>query len=215
MYSFFDGWVPIDPHKAQASGIPVQTAKLIDKANSHPRFLSILGILPNQLRKLLKNVSHDVNKDIENLSYSLFFAGYKIWRKRQTLIRRYWKESASENRPYLKSSISRKILTDSQSNCQNIFHYMPRHSNYSGQRPTRCPCTRVPHKEKPFRGNDITAFIKRFSILESSTSYPVHWTTRTDIIRHEQDRVKFILAHSLGFICCVIMFYIIGFYSIV
>ena len=62
MYSFFDGWVPIDPHKAQASGIPVQTAKLIDKANSHPRFLSILGILPNQLRTLLGNVSDDVNK---------------------------------------------------------------------------------------------------------------------------------------------------------
>ena len=190
MYSFFDGWVPIDPHKAQASGIPVQTAKLIDKANSHPCFLSILGILPNQLRKLLKNVSHDVNKDIENLSCSLFFAGYKIWRKRQTLIRKYWKESAPENRPIRKSSISRKIRIDSQSNCQNIFHYMPRHSNYSGQRPTRCLCTHVPHKEKSFRDSDITAFIKRFCILEPSISYPVHWTTRTDIIRHEQDRVK-------------------------
>ena len=64
MYSFFDGWVPSDPHKARASGIPERIAKLIDKANSHPRFLSILGILPNQLRNLLKDISKDVNKDM-------------------------------------------------------------------------------------------------------------------------------------------------------
>jgi len=73
MYSFFDAWTPNDPTKARLSNVPGEIAKLIDKANKHPPFLSILGVLPNQLRTILKKTGlNDIDEIMDDLSYTLF-----------------------------------------------------------------------------------------------------------------------------------------------
>src|ERR1051325_9623177 len=51
----------------QQSGVPAHTANIIAKINQHKPELSALGILPNQIRTLLK-VSLDCNEFMEDLS---------------------------------------------------------------------------------------------------------------------------------------------------
>src|SRR5882724_12047472 len=76
-----------------------RAAELIAQMNRHPRFLSLLGILPNQLRSLLKETNHENREEaILDLSRTLFFAGFRIWNKRQKLASRFWKDIAPENR---------------------------------------------------------------------------------------------------------------------
>ena len=84
--------------------LPQRFSTLLDKCNKHPRFLSVLGILPNQLRTILKESQKPNYEDILlDLSRSLFFSGYRIWRKRQELVTQYWKVAAPENRPLVGS----------------------------------------------------------------------------------------------------------------
>src|SRR6185503_15460888 len=56
VYQFFDPERPAlsDINHLLSSGIPIDYAKLINKVDVHDRNLSLLGILPNQLRTLLK-----------------------------------------------------------------------------------------------------------------------------------------------------------------
>jgi len=61
--------------------------------NRHPTFLGVLGILPNQFRTLLKETGHDLREEfLLDLSQTLFFAGFRVWKKRQQLATRYWNE---------------------------------------------------------------------------------------------------------------------------
>src|SRR2546423_13838981 len=72
--------------------IPPRAAQLIAQMNRHPRFLSLLGILPNQFG------TRESEEAILDLSRILFFAGFRIWNKRQKLASRFWKDIAPENR---------------------------------------------------------------------------------------------------------------------
>ena len=59
--------------------------------NKHPTFLGLLGILPNQLRTLLKESGHEHREEaLLDISKTLFFAGFRVWCKRQQLAKRYW-----------------------------------------------------------------------------------------------------------------------------
>ena len=96
--------------------IPPRAAELIAQMNRHPRFLSLLGILPNQLRTLLKETNHENREEaILDLSRTLFFAGFRIWNKRQKLASRFWKNIAPENRSithsYTKGKKRKKITS--------------------------------------------------------------------------------------------------------
>jgi len=60
--------------------------------NRHPPFLGLLGILPNQLRTLLKETGHENREEaLLDLSHTLFFAGYRVWEKRQKLAAKYYR----------------------------------------------------------------------------------------------------------------------------
>src|SRR6185436_2906993 len=62
----------------QQNGVPAHTAKIIAKINQHKPELRALGILPNQIRTLLKG-SLDSSEFMEDVSKTLFWSGYKIW----------------------------------------------------------------------------------------------------------------------------------------
>src|SRR3569623_691163 len=85
--------------------LPQRFSTLLAKCNKHPRFLGVLGILPNQLRTILRESQKPNYEDILlDLSRSLFFSGYRICRKRQELVTQYLKVAAPENRPLVVSS---------------------------------------------------------------------------------------------------------------
>ena len=172
--------------------------------NRHPTFLGVLGILPNQLRSLLKEPGREDREEILlDLSRTLFFAGFRVWKKRQKLAKHYWnnvkqrqlKDKTKRKKPK-KKHLEEKIV---ESKCQNPFHYLRRHENLSSQRPTKCPCRNAVITEV-YRNQDITKFVSEipFSALrtnvhrkENKSSLQENlYFTRTDIIRKEHDRGK-------------------------
>jgi len=62
------------PHLLQA-GLSNTNAKLIAEINKHKPELSALGILPNQLRTLLKGTTH-AEEALVNLRQTLFWKGF-------------------------------------------------------------------------------------------------------------------------------------------
>jgi hypothetical protein len=104
---FYDAFASGTP--ATLHSIPFRAAELLRKLNRHPRFLSVLGILPNQLRTLLKESGHE-NREVVllDLSRTLFFAGFRVWTKRHHLNSCYWNHIAPDNRKvqtHLKSTV--------------------------------------------------------------------------------------------------------------
>ena len=95
-----------------------------------PALSQSVGILPNQLRTLLKESSHENREEaILDLSRTLFFAGFRIWDKRQKLASRFWKDIAPENRKIIHTNNKgRKKKQDNSapSKCRNPFHLLPR-----------------------------------------------------------------------------------------
>ena len=74
--------------------------------NRHPHFLGLLGILPNQLRTLLKETGHEYREEaLLDLSHTLFLAGYRVWEKRQQFAHRYWK---SIRQPQINGIVKKK-----------------------------------------------------------------------------------------------------------
>jgi hypothetical protein len=193
--------------------IPLRAAELIRKANCHPNFLGVLGILPNQLRTLLKESGYEYREEaLLDISRTLFFAGFRIWTKRQHLNSIFWKEIAPENRK-IQVSKRKKQRTEfmtSQSKCMNPFHFLVRHSILSQQRVTKCPCRNVIKSAKVYKSHSITKFVYKFPRIQLiiptnqlnfmarndinrknliSSNQP-NFITRTDIIRKQHDRGK-------------------------
>jgi len=196
---FFDAYTK--SNKSDLRFVNPRFADLIGRINRHPVFLGVLGILPNQLRMLLKECGFENHETaLQDLSRTLFFAGFRIWTKRQQLAWRHWKEI--EQRRSKGSSKKRKkdkLETKSaESNCMNPFHYLHRHSNLSKQRPSRCPCRNLigttSHKNQL-----ITKFVFKYaskpsygsSKTESNKASRINcFSTRTDDIRRQHDRGK-------------------------
>jgi hypothetical protein len=96
--NFYDIFSPKTPTPL-SSTIPSRASELIRKANQHPCFLGVLGILPNQLRTLLKEFDHKNREEaLLDISRTLFFAGFDIWQKRQNLNHIFWKDIKPENK---------------------------------------------------------------------------------------------------------------------
>ena len=115
---FYDAFAPKTP--APLSFIPARPAELIRKVNQHSCFLGILGILPNHLRSLLKESGFERREEaLLELNRSLFFAGFRIWTKRQQLNSQYWNEIAPENPKNHKFATSNRKKHD----LYNMSHY--------------------------------------------------------------------------------------------
>ena len=85
--SFFDAYAPKKPRPLPF--LPPRVANLIGQMNRHPTFLGVLGILPNQLRSLLKETGHehreeallDLNRTLLSLPVFAFGKRDKNWPK--------------------------------------------------------------------------------------------------------------------------------------
>jgi hypothetical protein len=204
--NFYDAFAPKTP--APMSSIPARPAELIRKVNQHSCFLGILGILPNHLRILLKESGFERREEaLLELNRSLFFAGFRIWTKRQQLNSQYWNEIAPENPKNHKFATSNRKKHDLynvalQSKCKNPFHFLVRHCNLSQQRPTKCPCRNAANA-KVYKTQPITEFIFKFPRImahDSARTDPFYlfrsltdnksFITRADAIRKQHDRGK-------------------------
>jgi hypothetical protein len=170
--------------------VPLETKKLLSKIERHPPQAALLGILPNQLRALL--INHDKREDaLTDLSLSMFWNGYHIWRTRKHLVAAFYKSSAPDEwrRDYKeKKRQKRKKLRS----CSVPFHYLERWCDMSGQLRRVCGCSDPKVEKKEMDSMDIRNFFKkpkiapRSSIIKKFIAVP----SRTDLIRESQDRSK-------------------------
>jgi hypothetical protein len=207
--NFFDAYRPKKP--SRPASLPPRAAALIGQMNRHPPFLGLLGILPNQLRTLLKETGHENREEaLLDLSHTLFFAGYRVWEKRQKLAAKYYRNitKVQFNGIIKRKKRKKNYNADdkiSESNCRNPFHYLRRHDNLSKQRPTKCPCRNVIQLQKLYINQPITVFAFKYPIknipdqpvktmVSNKKSKPSSQTTlfrtRTENIRREHDRGK-------------------------
>jgi hypothetical protein len=111
VYHFFEFTSPkLATNHLLLHGIPIDDAKLIAKINQHNPNLSMIGILPNQLRQVLKRVNQNDN-GFEELSKELFWKGYGIWKIRKRLMSNFWKNIAPDEWKLHKGKIHRKRIT--------------------------------------------------------------------------------------------------------
>lgn len=102
-----------------------QFGGLYKKINKWPRSLGFLGLLPTPFRSLVKRISGDATAHKE-ISKTIFFAGYQVWKARRKLIRETLKSTP---------------LSFKKLECKNPFHYLERTANFSSARMTRCQCS--------------------------------------------------------------------------
>ena len=145
IYHFFDSRLPMrnEIGHLMNRGMHEGEATLIDKTNRHNKVLSALGILPNQLRTLLKNTIGDKTEEaLTDFRRSLFFSGYRVWKRRKVLVASFWNTTAPDEwkkQDLKRAPKRRKKKYDTR--CNNPFHYLKKHSNFSQQKETRCPCS--------------------------------------------------------------------------
>ena len=140
--------------------------------NKHPTFLGLLGILPNQLRTLLKESDHEHREEaLLDINKTLFFAGFRVWTKRQQLAKRYWnavgqiqKNGIKKPKRRRKKNLDEQI---SESKCQNLFIILL-DTNLSKQRPNKCPCRNIVEIKSVYQTQGITAFVSKDSIKNDS-----------------------------------------------
>src|SRR6185437_11282637 len=92
---------------------------------------------------------------ILDLSRTLFFAGFRIWNRRQKLASRFRKDIAPENRKNvigLNSNKGKKKNKDNTAHqmtkCRNPFHFLRRYRNLSNKRETRAPVLKPQRKQR-------------------------------------------------------------------
>ena len=127
------------------------------------------------------------------ISKITFFAGFRVWHKRQTLQNKFWREIAPQNRkPLTKGRKKKAELKVAESKCKNMFHFIPRHSNLSNQRPTKCPCSLINHNfSAPRSEKDIRSYLFKYPSTRPLISADVdNRTTRCNAIRRAHDRGK-------------------------
>jgi hypothetical protein len=175
-------------------GVPIHLANLILKIGKHHPLLGILGILPNQLRQILKETTPRFDEAFEDISSTLFWHGYQIWKLRKLMINKYWKDTAQEEwkpHPNLKPRKSSKITE--QLKCRSPFHFLTRHQNLSKQLPTPCPCSREISADPVYRSQDIRSFLSLIVLppyLTPKLAKRGSYQTREDFVRGEHDRDK-------------------------
>ena len=187
------------------NGIPAHEATLINSANRHNYALSTLGILPNQIRTILR--IHMPPKESEeawnDISKSLFWAGYNIWKKRKKLTSKFWNEIApkewNEQRHKKKKKKKKKV---NPSQCLDPFHFLTKTNDFTKQKITKCPCSLIKRQSKNSKSRDIRTLLNRFPTIHfpnvhdtnsprlSSSFQLKRFKTRVDEIRDQHDRGK-------------------------
>ena len=195
IYHFFDPEAPrvTETNFLMDLGIPLDIARKINKINSHPRGLSLIGILPNQLRQLLKQSGQDVDDAFNNISMELFWFGFTIWSQRNKCNDYFWKKIAPDEwkvsptktvgRP-AKNKVELKQFADK---CRNPFHFLKKRQNLSHIMPTPCGC----YKSVTHSANfvDISSF--RIPVVSSLSLHDIDcYKTREDLIRGAHDRSR-------------------------
>jgi hypothetical protein len=167
VYKFFDPHAPImnESTHLKVSGIDAQSAHIINKINQQNRSLSALGIIPNQLRTLTKNSVNKYEQALSELSQTLFWKGYAIWKRRKALVTDYWKRIARDDwKPYsgkkqTSENKRRERSIKAVYQCGNPFHFLEKLSELSGQRPTPCLCSRKRSTNIDFGSRNIQSFL--------------------------------------------------------
>jgi hypothetical protein len=154
IYHFFDPRsTPVaETNHLVSCGIPVEDARTIHKINSHNRCLSMIGILPNQIRSLFKSKEQG-NQVFEELSQELFWRGYAIWKRRKRLMSNFWKKIAPNEWKKHNNKKKKKNNKDTKTHkskidkkeyqCQNPFHFLKKHCDLSQKLPTPCSCSQI------------------------------------------------------------------------
>lgn len=164
----------------------------------------MIGILPNQLRAMLKQENPD-NCDIafEDISRELFWQGYTIWQARKARIKEFWNIAPNWWKLHYKEKKSGKKLREAEiaKQCKSPFHFQRRNKNLSGQRPTICACSHVWHASFRHKFRDIRTFFIKDNLNNTfprerkvSSSYSTKkrssYEAREDLIRGAHDRGK-------------------------
>jgi hypothetical protein len=90
--------------------------RLLNRMNQHDRFAAVLGILPNQLIRMITEVKpDDKNAILKDLRLTSFWQGYRVWRQRMNLYREYWRD---------KVPTCLKGKPEVLHKCVNPFHYL-------------------------------------------------------------------------------------------
>ena len=155
----------------------------------------MIGILPNQIRALLKSANQG-DSEFEELSKELFWGGFRLWNKRKSLMSNFWKKIAPEEwklhkgkrkteNKERKNNKGKKIQQKEQQ-CQNPFHFLKRHCLLSKRLPTPCFCSRVTKRKTEHRFLDLRAFMTGSHSSARAEPYP----TREDCVRGAHDRSK-------------------------
>jgi len=77
-YNFYNAYNPCHGKSELLKKLPIEVASQIHKINLHDPLLGMLGILPNQLRSLVKDSMDDCEPALTELSRTLFWAGFRI-----------------------------------------------------------------------------------------------------------------------------------------
>ena len=184
-------------------GIPADLANLIDRGNRHDQALAVLGILPNQLRTILRSAGINVEEAWVDISKTLFWEGYKLWCKRKRLMKHFWKNVAPEEWNKYKKRSRKEVKNNT---CVDPFHFLVKSDDTSKEKATNCYCTKFHRSRKRLADRDISTFIDTFPILQPQNPkrprnvivrqckrqkiHNVHRKTRTDRIRDQHDRGK-------------------------
>jgi hypothetical protein len=143
IYKFFDPRAVIRKEERYLieRGIPAELAVLIDRSNRHEKSLSMIGILPNQFRKILQCSTANPEAAWNDISKTLFWSGYLIWKKRKALYKDFWQNIAPEEWNTHRKGKKQKRNAYS-SNCHDPFHFLGKLKDLSKQRLTRCYCSK-------------------------------------------------------------------------
>lgn len=159
LFRFFNGIE--DDHRHP---IGSQFGGLYKKINKWPRPLGFLGLLPTPFRNLVKRISGDATAHKE-ISKTIFFAGYQVWKARRNLVRKTLKLTP---------------LSFKKLECKNPFHYLERTANLSSAMMTHCRCSVRFVQE--FKSQDLRHFFPSLpkkqkthsaSPLEDSVNHPL------------------------------------------
>jgi len=135
----------------------------ISKVNKHKFSLLALGILPNQLRNLLRHHMGRCESVLSDLQSICFWGGYQIWQLRKAKMKQVWE---SLKPPKLKQK--RKKNGENVSACKNPFHFLTKFADFSHQRITRCPCSLVETKKRKSACLDIRSLLLQQSSNDCS-----------------------------------------------
>ena len=146
----------VDRDQLKMCNLTDTSISALSKINKHKFSLACLGVLPNQLRKLLRPEMGDCEAVLAHLRDAFFWGGYKIWCTRKRLVRQVWKQF---NKAERKRKQKKKIFDQNPSACKHPFHFLTKSADLSHQRLTRCPCSRVETKPTKSVCSDIRSFL--------------------------------------------------------